>query len=309
MAVPSAGDRSPIARFRALPPVLRGGLWMVLGTFAFAAMIILVRKTSQTFSAFEIAFWRAAFGLVFMAPWLARVGLAGFRTQRAGSHAIRNVFHLIGIVTWYYAVSRINLSEGIALQFTVPLFTIGLAVLLLGERVDARRWIATLVGFAGVLVILRPGFAVIDVVALVTLLSAAFYAVSNVYTKFIVRTDSPDVVVFYMNLMQLPLALALAVAAGWTTPGWADLPWLAAVAASATLAHYLLTLAFREADASVMIPIDFLKLPWVAALAFIFFDEVPAVWGWLGGLIVFGSTYYIVRREARIVRSSAAART
>lgn len=299
MSRSGARAHARFAWYRSLPASLRGGLWMLLGTVAFAAMIILVRKTSATFTAFEIAFWRALFGLVFMAPWLARVRLAGLRTRQVGHHAVRNAFHLVGIVTWYYAIARINLSDGIALQFTVPLFTIALAVLLLKERVDARRWIATLVGFSGVLVIVRPGITAVDDVALITLLSAAFYAASNVSTKFIVRTDRADVVVFYMNLMQLPVALALALAAGWTMPTWAELPWLAAVAATASLAHYFLNRAFRETDASIVMPIDFLKLPWVALLAYLAFGEVPTVWGWTGGLIIFTAAYYIVGREAR----------
>ncbi len=294
--------------FHALPPVLRGGLWMLCGTFFFGLMILLVRQASFNFSAVEITTWRALFGLLFMVPWLLRTRLRRLRTRRPGLHLWRNAVHFVGIVTWYYAVARINLSEGVALQFTVPLFTIALAMLFLKERVDAQRWIATLIGFSGVLVILRPGAIEISAVALITLLSAACYAVSLIFTKIVGREDPAELVVFYMNLMQLPMGVAAMLVFGWSVPGWWDLPLLAAVAATASLAHYFLARAFREADASQVIPIDFLKLPWVAGLAWLIFDEAPTVWGWLGGAVIFGATYYIVRREARIGRAAMAIR-
>jgi drug/metabolite transporter (DMT)-like permease len=290
--------------YRALPPVLRAGLWMLLGTFSFAVMIILVRKASQTFTAFEITFWRALFGIVFMAPWIMRVRLAGLRTSRPGLHLWRNVLHVIGIVMWYYAIARINLSEGMALQFTVPLFTIALAMLILKERVDARRWAATFVGFAGVLIILRPGAVEISAVSVIVIVSAMFYGASNVCTKALAGTDSPNVIVFYMNLMHIPMALICVAATGWTIPGWVDLGWLMAVAAAATLAHYCLANALHQADASLVMPYDFLKLLWVTLLAFLAFGESPSIWAWIGGLVIFASVTYIVRRETRIGRAA-----
>ncbi len=303
----SAGLSSPASRYawyRTQPPVLRGGLWMIVGTFAFAVMIILVRQTSQTFTAFEITFWRALFGLAFMAPWMMRVKFAGLRTSRPGLHIWRNTLHVIGIVLWYYAIARINLSEGMALQFTVPLFTIALAMLFLKERVDGQRWAATFVGFAGVVVILRPGVVDISPVAVVVIVSAMFYAASNIYTKMLAGSDNANVIVFYMNLIHIPLALIGVVATGWTAPGWIDLGWLIAVAGAATTAHYCLANALREADASLVMPFDFLKLPWVTLLAVLAFDETPSIWGWIGGLVIFASVTYIVRRETRIGRAA-----
>lgn len=278
---------------------------MFLSTFAFAAMVVFVREASTAFNAFEILFWRAALGLVIMMPWLARVRLGRLATTRARLHVTRNVIHFIGIVTWFHVVARINLSTGIALQFTVPLFTIAMAALLLKERVDAARWTATAIGFAGVLVIARPDTGAIDSLALLALVSAAFYAGSNIATKAIGRGDSSEVVVFYMHLMHLPMALIGALSVGMTVPGWDDVPVLAGVALSATLAHYLLAQALREADASVIMPIDFLRLPWVATLAFVLYGEVPLAGAWIGGGVIFAAAYYILRRESRAARARA----
>ncbi len=299
MSEPESRLSSAGMRWRALSPAIRGGIWMFLSTFAFAAMVIFVRQASSAFNSFEIAFWRAAFGLAMMLPWLARVRLGRLRTTRAKIHVARNIVHFIGIVTWFYVVARINLNVGIALQFTVPLFTIAMAALILKERVDAARWAATAVGFAGVLVIIRPDANAVDALALLTLASAAFYAGSNIGTMAIGQADSSEVVVFYMHLMHLPMALIGALAVGMTMPGWADVPALAGVALSATLAHYLLAQALRTAEASVIMPIDFLRLPWVAVLAFVMFDEVPVAGAWIGGAVIFGAAYYILRRESR----------
>jgi drug/metabolite transporter (DMT)-like permease len=281
---------------------------MMLGTFSFAVMIILVRKTSQTFGAFEITLWRALFGLAFMAPWLIRVRLSRLRTARIGMHVWRNTLHVIGIVLWYYAIARINLTEGMALQFTVPLFTIAMAMVILKEPVDAARWTATIVGFAGVLIILRPGVTTISPVAVIVVVSAAFYAASNVCTKILAGSDSANVIVFYMNLIHIPLALVGVLATGWTTPGWSDLGWLAAIAATATLAHFCLAHAMHEADASQVMPVDFVKLPWVTLLAFLAFGEIPSFWGWVGGLVIFASVTFIVRRETATMRGAARAK-
>ena len=297
-ATPTSGA----ARWRGLSPAIRGGIWIFLSTFAFTAMIGFVREASATFNTFEITFWRAFFGLVVMVPWLARVRLRRLRTTHARIHLIRNVVHFIGIVAWFYVVSRINLSVGVALQFTVPLFTIAMAALILKERVDAQRWTATAIGFAGVLVIVRPDTGAIDGLAAITLISAAFYAASNIATKAIGQADSSEVLVFYMHLMHLPMALIGALVLGMNMPGWTDLPILAGVAMSATLAHYLLAQALRAADASAIMPVDFLRLPWIAALAYMLYDEVPEPGAWIGGAIIFGAAYYLLRRESRVGR-------
>ena len=276
---------------------------MFLSTFAFTAMVGFIRDASATFNTFEITFWRALFGLVIMIPWLVHVRLGGLKTTRAGTHLTRNVLHFIGIVTWVYVVARINLSVGIALQFTVPLFTIAMAALILEEHVDAARWTATAIGFAGVLVIIRPDTGAIDSLSVITLISAAFYAASNIATKSIGHADSSEMVVFYMHLMHLPMALIGALALGMSVPSWAELPTLAGVAISATLAHYLLAQALREADASVVMPFDFLRLPWIAIFAYVAYGEAPLPGAWIGGAIIFGAAYYILRRESRIGRA------
>jgi len=244
-------------------------------------------------------FWRALFGLMFLAPWLVGGGFRGIRTARPALQAGRCVIHFFGVVLWFFVISEINLALGITLQFTVPLFTILGAVIFLGERTDRRRLAATLVGFAGVIIALRPDGGDIDALALITLASAVLYGLSNVMTKVLSRTDPSNVVVFYMNLIHLPMSLAAMLIFGFTRPGWEDLPWLIGVALAANLAHLCLVQAFRHADAGAIMPLDFLKLPMVSGAAYVLLGQPTDPATWLGGAVIFAATHYIVLRETR----------
>jgi drug/metabolite transporter (DMT)-like permease len=279
---------------------LRGFIWITLSTFAFMSMVMIVRHISDRYNTGELAFWRALIGLVLLTPIFIRSGSALFRTRQFRFHLLRNVMHFVGVAGWFYAISRMNLSTGMALQFTVPLFTILLAILFLREKVDTARWVATIIGFAGVIVILRPGIEPVTLAAIAALVSALGYGAANIATKVLVRNCSSNTIVFYMNVMHLPMALCAAWALGGiSVPAATDIPWLIGLAASATLAHWLLAKALGEADASLIIVVDFTKLPWITLGAFIFFGETPAVWAWVGGMVIFASTVYIVRRAAR----------
>lgn len=295
-----------VDKFTRLPPNLRGFIWITLSTFAFMSMVMIVRHLADRYNTGELAFWRAFIGLSLLAPVFARSGSALFRTRRFGWHLFRNLMHFVGVAGWFYAISQINLSVGMSLQFTVPLFTIVLAIMFLGERVDTARWNATFLGFAGVLIILRPGLEPVTMAAVAAIVSAAGYAGANIATKVLMRDGTSDTIVFYMNVIHLPLALIAAWAMGGISlPSIGDVPWLIGLAASATLAHWLLARALALADASLIIIVDFTKLPWVTLGAFVFFGEVPVVWAWIGGAVIFVATLYIVRRETRAAKTAA----
>lgn len=286
--------------FAGISSNMRGFIWIALSTFAFMSMVMIVRHISDRYNTGELALWRAFLGLALLAPIFIRSGSALFRTGQFRFHLLRNLMHFVGVAGWFYAISRMNLSTGMSLQFTVPLFTILLAIVFLREKVDTARWIATIIGFAGVLVILRPGIEPVTLAAIAAIVSALGYGAANIATKILVRNCSSDTVVFYMNIMHLPMALALAWALGGVSvPALGDMPWLIGLAASATLAHWLLAKALAEADASLIIIVDFTKLPWVTLGAFVFFAETPEIWAWVGGAVIFASTFYIVRRAAR----------
>lgn len=290
-------------RFAALPGNTRGLIWMAFASLAFVAMIMLVRQMSKGYNIGELAFWRAFMGLVLTAPMWLRLGRTLVRNERMGLHAFRNLMHFIAVVCWFYAVANMNLSVGMALQFTIPLLVIVMAIFVLGEKVDAARWFATAAGFVGVLVILRPGAVPLTAAAALCMISAVGYAASNVSTKVLMRTSTGDTVVFWMNLMHIPLCIALALAlTGLNVPPLHDLPFLAGIGFAGSLAHWLMARSFHAANASVVMIVDFTKLPLVALGAFVFFGEVPDVWAWIGGAIIIAATYYVFRRDARAAK-------
>ncbi|MHA1537702.1 MAG: DMT family transporter, partial [Alphaproteobacteria bacterium] len=221
-------------------PVL-GALWMIAAMTSFTVMIVLIRAISDTQSAFDIAFYRALVGLALTIPFLLRGGLgkgiASLKTKRFGLYVTRGLFTYLALVGYVYAVGHMILVDAIALNSTIPLFTVVLATLVLGEKVGPRRWLATMAGFAGVLIILRPGLIEVGLPAILALASAACYGATGIVVKMLSRTEPPARVVFYTNLM-LALFAAGPALIFWNPPGWDEALPLLGIGASATIAHF-----------------------------------------------------------------------
>ncbi len=285
--------------------IIRGAILMTVASAAFAGMIGLIRHLSSVegIHPFEIAFFRNFFGLAFMLPWLMRTGLGGLRTQRIGLYTVRGFLSIMAMLSWFWAVTVMPLAEAVALSFTTPIFATILAALILGEIVRVRRWTATIVGFLGAMIILRPGFAEVSFPALVVLFSAGCIAAAIITMKTLSRTESPNAIVTYMVLFLTPLSLPPAIAVWqWPTPeAWL---WLVAVGGLATVAHLCVTRAFAAADASAVMPFDFIRLPFVAIIGYVIFSESPDFWTWVGAGVIFAATFYITRREAQLAHAT-----
>jgi drug/metabolite transporter (DMT)-like permease len=266
-------------------------------------MNALIRAGSLELEPIQIVFFRNFFALVFMLPWLARAGPAGLRTQRLGFHTLRAVIGLTAMTCWFYSVSLLPLAQAVSLNYTVPLFATVGAALILGETVRARRWTATIVGFLGVLVIVRPGFQEVSWAMALPILAAMFMATAALLIKSLSNTEDPNAMVFYMNLILTPLSLVPALFV-WVWPSWEVLGLMALVGALATGAHLMLTRAYAKADASAVIPFHYMQLPFVALIAFVAFGEVPALWTLLGAAVIAGAAIYIAHREAKVARQA-----
>ena len=290
-------------RFPTLSAPLQGALYMTAAALCFSIMNYLIRYAAGELEAMQIAFFRNLFALAFMLPWLARVGPAGLVTRRLRSHVWRAVLGLAAMVCWFYSIALLPLAEAVSLNFTVPMFATAGAALFLGETVRARRWTATAVGFLGVLVILRPGFTEMTLVMGLPILAAAFMAASTLLVKSLSETESPSAVVFYMNLFLTPLSLVPALFV-WRWPSWEILALMALLGMLAAIAHIAMTRAYTKADASAVMPFDYTRLPFVAAIGFIAFGEVPDLFTWIGAGIIAASAIYIARREGRIARAA-----
>jgi drug/metabolite transporter (DMT)-like permease len=277
---------------------LRAALWMGGALLCFSLMAIAVRELLDTMGTFEILFFRASISFLIVLAVLPRYGIGALRTTRIGLHATRNVLHFGGQAAWVYAIGVLPLATVFAIEFTMPVWTAVLAVLLLGERLDRGRVVMLVLGLAGILIILRPGLAVIHPGALATLAAAIFFAAVMVATKRLSATDSPLAVLFYMSLMQMPLGLATALP-GWVTPTVADLPWIVAVGGAGFGSHYCLTRAFMLADATFVVPLDFLRLPLIAVVGVAFYGEPIELATLLGAAVIFAGIYYSLARERR----------
>ena len=284
-----------------MPDFARGVAMMAAAALTFASMHGLIWFAAQDIHPFEVAFFRWFFGVIFLLPFIVRTGPSIWKTEHRKLYVIRAIMTSGATMVWFFALTVLPLAQATALNFTIALFTTLGAALFLGEHVGLRRWAATIIGFAGVMVILRPGVDEVSPAALLPVAAAIMIAVNLNIVKFTGRTDSTLTVVVYNAVLSLPLT-AVPLFFVWQTPSWTTLGLVAIVAFFATIAHFLLTKAFTYGDASALIPVDYLRLPFIALIGFVVFSEVPDIWTWVGGAIIAAATIYIARREVKLAR-------
>jgi len=253
---------------------------------------------------FEIAWVRGIIGFALVAAWILWRERAVPRPRAIGKLAFAGLAHVAAMMSFFYGVAVIPLNESTALSFAAPLFaTIGAAVFL-GETVRARRWIAVTIGFAGVLIVLRPGMVPIGLgVALVLFSTVAFAAVTLLFRK-LSGTDRPTTIVFYQSLF-FSVATFAPAAPVLTVPTAFGFVMMTLVAVLGTFGMVAYTRAFALAEASAILPIEFARLPFIAIVAYLVFAEQPDAFVWLGAAVIFGSTLYIAHREAASARRAA----
>lgn len=274
---------------------------MVASTIAFAGMHAGVRYLSvkEQLHPFEIAFFRNFFGLLALAPWFIRQGLAPLRTQRLSLHVVRALINVVAMLAFFMGLSLTPIAQVQALGFTAPLWATLLAIFFLREKVLVWRWSALIIGFIGALIIIRPGIKAVDLGSLLVLASAATWACAIIIIKMLSRTDSSVTITAYMVLLMTPLSL-IPAAFFWQWPTAEQFVWLAFIGLSGTLAQMAMTQAFRMADATAVLPLDFMKLIWGAMIGYALFGEVPDAGIWIGGATVFAAATYIAYRESQI---------
>jgi drug/metabolite transporter (DMT)-like permease len=277
----------------------RAALWMTLAIAFFSLMTILLRiLTVEQMPIHQMIFVRGVVSMILLAPWLVRQGKRSLVTHRFWMLMGRGLLTSIGLVTWIYALAFIPLAEAVALHFTLPLFGIVLAAIFLGEKIDAHRWTATIVGFCGALVILRPGTEAVDVIAVIVLFSALAYAGTGVMTKVLVRSETSAAIVFYVSAFTA-VVFAIPCLFDWAAPTPVQWVMLLGIGALNVAAQSCMNRAFVDADASFVLPFDFLRLPFAAAAGFLLFSETPDLWTLAGAAIIFAATYYATWRERR----------
>lgn len=278
-------------------------LWMTGALLAFSAMAVAIRALAPVLNPFEILSIRSTSGLAMLgALMLLRPGLRQQITlARIKLHLLRNVVHFFAQVGWVQSILLLPLATVFALEFTTPMWVALLAVLVLGERLTRERAATVLLGFAGVLVIMRPGLATFQPAALLMLGVAFGFAVNSVVTKKLTESQSTFAILFWMNLIQLPLNLSGADPLFLAKLGPAQVLPAASFGIAGLAAHWCLTNAFRSGDALIVVPLDFLRLPLIALIGWFFFGEALDSLVFAGaGLIIAGIVWNLLveaRRE------------
>lgn len=294
----SKDTASARTKFGALSPVVQSAIIATVAMVLFSVVPPSVRLLSDTMSSWQIVFIRAFFGVAGIGAYLSWSGLYELKSRQIGIHFIRSTFNFVGMVMWFWALGLVELAKGIAIHFTMPLFITLFAVIFLRERVGPRRLGAMLAGFIGVLIILRPGVIETGLPELAILGSAALYGGAVIFLKIVVREETPLAVTFYTNLF-MALWCIVPTWLYWTPMTVDDILPVLGLGVCGLFAPFLVAIALKKADASLIAAFDFLRLPFTAAFGFALFGEVPDEFVWAGAAIIFISTYYIARRETR----------
>ncbi|WP_244437537.1 DMT family transporter [Roseivivax isoporae] len=280
---------------------LAGILWMVATGFCFVMVTALVKTLGGRIPAAESAFLRYLLGLVFLVPFWRQIVDMRLSRRQWGLYGVRGVFHTLGVICWFYAMTRIPIAEVTAMNYLNPVYVSILAVLFLGETIAARRILAIVAALAGALLILRPGFRALDPGHVAMIFTALLFAGSYLTMKILSGQQSAAVVVGMLSLT-VTLGLAPFAALDWVTPTWGELGILFGVASFATAGHYAMTRAFAAAPLTVTQPITFLQLVWSVAIGAAFFNEPPDPFVIAGGGVIIASVTFITWREARAKR-------
>jgi drug/metabolite transporter (DMT)-like permease len=249
----------------------------------------------------EVVFLRNVFGVVALLPVFVRSGLRVFRTRRLKLHVARALVQSVGMVCFFTGLTLIPFAEVTALSFSAPLFATVLAIAVLGERVRIRRISALGLGFLGVLVVVQPGAGALSVGALLILGSSLMWAVAMTVIKSLSRTETSVTSTLYAGILMAPITLLPALHV-WVDPSVGQLLWLLGIGAAGTLGHVAFAQAFKLAEMSAVLPLDFLRLVWASAFGYWLFAETPSLASWVGGLLIFASASYIAFRESSLAR-------
>ncbi|MDG5495444.1 DMT family transporter [Niveispirillum sp. BGYR6] len=281
---------------------LIGIAWFQVAILCFAVMDAAIKYLTADFGTWQIMFFRGFFSLIPIALLTARSGgLGTLRTSHLLSHVGRALIGIAAAFCFFYAYSIMPLADAYAIAFAGPLFMTALSVPVLKEKVGWRRWLAVLVGFTGVIVMLRPGQGMLTLTALVPLAAAAFYALTMLYVRVLARTESNAAITFYF-VTTMSVMAAIAMIPEWRTPqGW---QWLLLIMVGVIggVAQIAFTQAFRLTSPSLLAPFEYTAMIWAVLFGYLLFGDIPDKAIWIGGAIVVAAGLYIIHRETVLHR-------
>lgn len=283
--------------------ILRAALWMSGAILSLSVMAVAGRAAAYDLDTFEIMLYRSVLGLVIVLVVAGAMGrLPEIRATKLGLHAVRNLAHFTGQNLWFYAITVIPLAQVFALEFSSPLWVLLLSPLILGERLTPPRALAGAIGFLGVLIVARPSPETLNPGVISAALSAIGFALSVILTKRLTRTETITGILFWLVAMQGVMGL---IAAGWdgdiAWPGERSALPLVLIGVGGLVAHLCLTIALSIAPATVVVPIDFVRLPAIAIVGALFYNEAIDIWVFVGAAVIFGANYFNIWLETRRV--------
>jgi len=281
--------------------LLKAALWMTGAIASFSFMAIGGRELSQGYDTFEIMLYRSLVGVIIVVSIItAQNRWAELRFDQFGRHLLRNFFHFTGQNLWFFAVSVIPLAQVFALEFTSPIWVAILAPFVLGEKMTRMRGFAAVLGFVGVLIVTRPSVDTFEIGTAIAACAAIFFALTNMLTKRMTRDNSVASILFFLTTIQLVFGL---ISAGYdgaiALPTGQSLPYLLLVGASGLLAHFCLTNALSIAPATIVVPMDFARLPVIAVVAMLLYNEPLEIWIFVGAVVIFTANYLNIWTETR----------
>ncbi len=271
--------------------------WMGLALLGFSMFAIAGREAGRELPTLQIMLWRGPISLVMLLVIAALTG-ARPKTERLPTHIARSVLHFAAQYSWLTALALIPLAELFALEFTAPLWVAVLAPLVLKERLTASRMAAAALGFVGVLIVIQPGSGAVSTGTLLGLASALGFATAMLATKTLMRTDTAFTILVYMMVIQSVLSTILGLP-GFVMPTVTTLLWLVAIAVAGLVSHFSLAQAFSRADAILVAPLDFVRLPLIAVVGALFYGETVAPLMLLGALVIVAANLVNLRGERK----------
>ena len=249
-------------------------------------MAVAGREATRELHVFQILEMRSVIGLFMVCPLIrASGGLAAMRTRRPLQHVVRNTVHYGAQFAWFFALTLIPLAQVVAIEFTLPIWTAVLAVMFLGERMNAWKVCAIALGLVGVAMIVRPDTGRVDPGQLIALAAAVGFGVSLIMVKSLTRTESATTIIFWMLIVQSTIGLAPSLYVWRPTPGYLW-PWIVVIALCGTFSHYCMARAMRHADATLVVPMDFLRVPLTATAGWLIYAERLDLYTVLGAVLI-----------------------
>ena len=275
----------------------RGVFWITLSITSFTLFMVAGRHVTQSMHPFEALFFRSVFMLTLMLPWAFAhpAEIVPITWKRMGPFALRGFLAMANMTLLLSALALMPVAEVSAINFLRPMLTTLLAVVMLSEAVNVQRWVAVAVGFAGAMIIIRPGFADINLGAWLALASCATAAITFILVKTLTGRETPDTIAFFQPVFVMPIA-AVAMLFVWEVPTWEDVGWCGVLGFFAIMTHRTMNRAFAAVELSFLQPLEFIRLPIAAVLGWFAFGDPTDMWTWIGGTVIFAASIYGTRR-------------